>query len=269
MKSIKKMMSVLLLASVMVACESREDWYERINPAAKIYLSEVGNDEQTPNDTISVSLRFGEEKNIKYSVNDNFSLTDNYIFYYNDVEGGKFSMYQDMDNHYLRIKSLTNALEQDSKVYEYKVPVYVKDYYEKVTYALIKVTLKANQAPIPDMDYSALTSDGANGKYEYDFSAEGSSDPDGDDVVAYEYLFDGTPRKSKYAFIYETDKEGNEITNHLPSNAAYGGTYIYATKLSAVKHAFQSTGNHTVHIRCKDSQGCWSEWKEWKITIKD
>lgn len=263
------MMSVLLIASVMVACESREDWYERINPAAKIYLSEVGNDEQAPNDTISVSLRFGEEKNIKYSVNDNFSLTDNYIFYYNDVEGGKFSMYQDAENHYLRIKSLTNALEQDSKVYEYKVPVYVKDYYEKVTYALIKVTLKANQAPIPALSYSALSADGANPKYEFLFSAEESVDPDGDDIVAYEYLFDGTPRKSNSKYIYEKDKNGKEITNHMPGNAAFGGTYIYATKLDAVKHAFQSTGNHTAYVRCKDSWGCWSNWKELKLVIKE
>lgn len=99
--------------------------------------------------------------------------------------------------------------------------------------------------------------------------SRGSIDSDGDEIIAYEYLFDGTPRISTYTFIYEADKDGHEITNHMPGYAAFGGTYIYATKLEAVKHAFQSAGNHTAYVRCKDSWGCWSEWKEWKITIKD
>ena len=88
-------------------------------------------------------------------------------------------------------------------------------------------------------------------------SPSGSVEPSAENSYSY---FGLTP---------EPDKNGKEITNHMPGNAAYGGTYIYATKLSAVKHAFQSSGSHTAYVRCKDSWGCWSSWKEVKLVIKE
>ena len=265
---LKHIITLTLLAGILSACESREDWYERINPAAEISLKEIGG-EGVANDTINISMRFGEKKKVEYVVSDNFSLEKNYTFYFNDVDNEPFKLYQDFSAGEICIESLTDAKAQENKNYTYKVIMYVKDYYEKVSYAYINLTIQPNQPPVPELKYSELSGSGVNPKYEYEFSAEGSSDPDGDDIVAYEYLFDGTPRKSSDKFIYETDKNGKEITNHMPGNAAYGGTYIYATKLSAVKHAFQSSGSHTAYVRCKDSWGCWSSWKEVKLVIKE
>lgn len=265
---LKHIISITLIAGILSACESRTDWYEKINTPAEIKLQEAGRYDVMPSDTIEVSLRFGEKKIIEYSVSDNFSMNDNYTFYLkSDVEN--LVVNQDAESKVISIESLINALEQDDKAYTYNLPIYVKDYYERESAALIKITLQANRAPIPSLSYSELSADGANPKYEFLFSAEESVDPDGDDIVAYEYLFDGTPRKSNSKFIYEKDKNGKEITNHMPGNAAFGGTYIYATKLDAVKHAFQSTGNHTAYVRCKDSWGCWSSWKELKLVIKE
>ena len=265
---LKHIISITLIAGILSACESRMDWYEHINPSAVIELQEKDNYAQEPNDTIDVTLRFGEKKMIEYRISDNFSLDDNYVFYLKQ-EVQNISVNQDADNSVISIESLIGALEQDDKTYTCNVPLYIKDYYNKESVALVRVTMQANRAPIPELTYSALSSGGANPKYEFEFSAEGSIDPDGDEIIAYEYLFDGTPRNSKYTFIYEKDKEGNDITNHLPGYAAFGGTYIYATKFEAVKHAFQSAGNHTAYVRCKDSWGCWSTWKELKLVIKE
>lgn len=266
---VKYIMIISLIAGILSACESRVDWYEQLNTSAEITLEEVGNKDAIPGDTIDVSMRYGEKKEITYSINDNFSIDNNYVFYLKNFDVADLLVQQDAAAGVIRIISNADTTLQDEKTYTHKIPMYVKDYYEKESVALIRLTLKANEAPIPALEYNAVTSGGANAQYEFEFSAEESIDPDGDEIVAYEYLFDGTPRNSKYAYIYETDANGKEIKNHMPGYAAYGGTYIYATKFAAVKHAFQSAGNHTAYVRCKDSWGCWSTWKELKLVIKE
>ena len=269
MKNFKNIIPLLFIACTFVACESRVDWFEKNNSPAQIALQEIGNEQSNPSNVIEVSFRYGESIDILYNISDEVYSTSMNTFYMKDNYDGKIEVSQDIWSKTISIKSLLNKCEQDSNTYTFNVMLYTKDFYGVESSAEIIVKQSPNLPPKPNLKYTSLKGDGIDPKYEYEFSTEGSYDSDGDDIVAYEYLFDGIIRKSDYIFMYETDKEGNEITNHLPGNAAYGGTYIYATKLSAVKHAFQSTGNHTVHIRCKDSQGCWSEWKEWKITIKD
>ena len=62
--------------------------------------------------------------------------------------------------------------------------------------------------------------------------ADASIDPDGDEVVAYEYLIGGKViyNKAGYEGDYET------VANPNPGHAGTEGTYIISTPLSSIKH---------------------------------
>lgn len=82
-------------------------------------------------------------------------------------------------------------------------------------------------------------------------------------VQKYEFCIDGniapynvqSPRFEEIEGVWQSGK------------AAYGGTYIVATALSEVRHAFQSEGEHTIYYRCMDNAGGWSTWREEIIII--
>lgn len=93
-------------------------------------------------------------------------------------------------------------------------------------------------------------------------SLASSYDRDGN-VWKYEYCIDGN------VLTYD------EKDNHLEfiegvwqgGNAAFGGTYITATELNEIRHAFQTEGEHTIHYRCMDNNGAWSTWREEKVLV--
>ena len=136
------------------------------------------------------------------------------------------------------------------------------DYYGKSSSSSMRLHVRSNQPPVVNIACTPLTENGADPHYEYAISAQESYDPDGDDIVAYEYLIDGKVRGVTEGMGYDFIQ--SQVGDGL---AGTGGTYIYATSLSSVKHAFQSDGAHVIRVRCKDSKGMWSRWQLLQIDL--
>jgi len=90
-----------------------------------------------------------------------------------------------------------------------------------------------------------------------------SYDEDGS-VVKYEYCIDGNI--AKYTGTANRFEKIEGVWQG--GKAAYGGTYITATAISEINHAFQEAGEHVVYYRCMDNMGAWSLWNKKTITIK-
>lgn len=132
------------------------------------------------------------------------------------------------------------------------------------------VDICQNSQPVADLRVSKLDGD----SWDYSISASGS-DADDDDIVMYEYLFDGKTKepenKIKYYSVYKD--VNNQWVNASSKDfyleeTALSGELIVPTKLSTVKHSFNKTGTHNVAVRCLDARGCWSEWVKETIEIK-
>ena len=86
------------------------------------------------------------------------------------------------------------------------------------------------------------------------------SDPDRDDIIAYEYCIDGKTIGSRSVYDTSNSSSGGQ--------AAYNGTYITRTSLSSVNHVFQESGAHTVSVRCQDKWLNWSAWTSQELIIE-
>lgn len=122
------------------------------------------------------------------------------------------------------------------------------------------VSLWGDCPPMPVLEVGAV--DGH--PMERVLSMAKSYDKDGF-VQKYEFCIDGniapynvkSPRFEAIEGVWQSGK------------AAYGGTYIVATALSEVRHAFQSEGEHTIYYRCMDNAGGWSTWKKETIEVEN
>ncbi len=129
------------------------------------------------------------------------------------------------------------------------------DFYNKLGvkgYANVILVLQPNRPPKPEIEVTQISG------MEYTISAAKSTDPNGKEIIRYEYLIDGEPI-SEAGYYWEE--------NCLDGRAAVGGTYIKCTSLTSVNHAFQTTGQHKVYVRCEDKWGLWSKWVEKEVTI--
>lgn len=126
--------------------------------------------------------------------------------------------------------------------------------------AYFTVSLWGDCPPMPVLEVGAV--DGH--PMERVLSMAKSYDKDGF-VQKYEFCIDGniapynakSPRFEAIEGVWQSGK------------AAYGGTYIVATALSEVRHAFQSEGEHTIYYRCMDNVGGWSTWKKEIVVVND
>ena len=141
-----------------------------------------------------------------------------------------------------------------------RLRVVLKDVFDNEYNCYVQVRVLGDCPPVPVLEVKAV-----DGKpMERTFSMKGSYDKDGS-VVKYEYCFDGNTVNyragdNRFDFIEGKWQSGK---------AAYGGTYITATAIDEVNHAFQETGEHTVCYRCMDNLGAWSTWKKQSITINE
>lgn len=119
----------------------------------------------------------------------------------------------------------------------------------------LHVNLKGNRFPMPKVSVE----DGQT-YMEKKIIVDADCDPDGDEVVLYEYLIDGHP----------LGRRGYEFEEEHPSpqsgRGGYDGTYVSTTR-NCIFHAFQSLGEHVIAVRCKDRWGFWSDWEKKVVMI--
>lgn len=149
-----------------------------------------------------------------------------------------------------------------SGLYQVNLKLTATNTFGSESYFNFFVQIYPNNQPVADFIFHKL--DGNN--MDYSISAFGT-DLDGDDIVMYEYLFDGKIKehenKIKYYSVYQNSQSVWEMSNNKDfyiEETALSGELIAPTKLSEIKHSFNKAGNHNVAVRCLDSKGCWSEW---------
>lgn len=129
------------------------------------------------------------------------------------------------------------------------------------------VKMLVNEPPVVDIDVVDI--EGMEKRIVVD-----AKDPEGMEVIAYEYCFNGKATWLRQAYEYEQhrlyEKTIYERTKPEPINDSRLDKemlYIPSTKLSSINHAFQSKGKHIIMVRAKDKLGCWSAWKSKEITV--
>lgn len=134
----------------------------------------------------------------------------------------------------------------------------IKDIFDNIYALHVRVHLVGDCPPIPVLKVKEI----AGHPKERTLSLADSYDKDGV-VTKYEFCIDGNIASYK-----NYDNRFDEFSGVWQSGkAAYGGTYITATTISEVNHAFQETGEHIVYYRCMDNKGAWSTWKKEIINI--
>lgn len=156
----------------------------------------------------------------------------------------------------------------------------------------INLFLKINyySAPIPEIEVKRCE-DITDG-YVYDITIT-ATDPDGDDVIKYDYYFDPeitekTALKGYYGGYtpygatldldyygdlenYDSYRYGYELDGFFEKNVPWdkpiGGVHNGPTTFSSIKWAFQQPERHTIYYRCMDNTGLWSYWKEYSFYI--
>lgn len=102
-----------------------------------------------------------------------------------------------------------------------------------------------------------------------------ASDPEKLGIKAYEYSINSDFERNldAYEYINYIRSGLSEYEISKPNREKYGDhsqemVYIPATKLSSIKHAFQTSGKHVVWVRAQDNLGYWSPWKSKEIFIE-
>lgn len=239
---------------VLASCESRKDVYELNNKEPQVSLS-LKADFIDCADTVNVSLRHGKSSYVFYRMTDDrpdflgpLQITNICPQY----EGSLFlTALKANDGITIQVADTSDRICRDIQhhtVFECSV----QDYYGKEGKAYINVTSVRNNTPVVSFTIEKISG------MEYEVKT-GCTDPDGDGIVLYEYLFDGEVIFNEDAFEIDNPAPGQPCAN--PGRAAIGGTYIVGTTLTHVKHSFQYGGVHTVYVRCKDSDGLWCKWE--------
>ncbi|HOU69093.1 MAG TPA: hypothetical protein PKW49_11060, partial [Paludibacteraceae bacterium] len=266
---------------------TRDDYfYDHCDePTVEIHGEEVeGSGSNTGLKFLKINLKWGESKTV------NFNFIDQYdgdiIEYEIKPWGGSpDSEYTDnemktFNNKYFEVtldktlktltltdktKSALDHLVGDNSICDYDL---VFQAYLKLRNKLGKegrvnvlITFTGNNCPKPKIGIK----DTENNMEKFIY-IDPQCDPDGDEVVKYEYCIDGNVK-----FIY--DEGGYEIQGFYSEpeiqsgESAWNGTYITATSLNEIRHAFQQKGNHNIYVRCQDKWGKWSGWINQKINI--
>lgn len=256
----KKIYFLILLAVFITSCETREDINMKRNTSPEIYVSKTDN---------NVNL---------VELTDTLKKTDSSVYYFKSLDDSNINLTHTLELEFLdenatikdsvtvnineqrgEIQVITNLNDKtiNSTSYKFNVYIMVIDNYGLSARAKISITLIENRPPIPQVVFNKISNT------EYEISAENSIDPDGDEIVAYEYLIDGKIiyNKPGYEGEYET------VANPNPGHAGTEGTYIISTPLSSIKHNFQveNVNDFKVYVRVKDSRGLWSAWSQFSL----
>ncbi|MCQ2189308.1 MAG: hypothetical protein MJZ00_05295 [Paludibacteraceae bacterium] len=165
----------------------------------------------------------------------------------------------------------------------------------------VVVKIKPNRQPVPEITATCVNSE----TNEYKITV-GGVDPDGHKIEKWSYVFDYIPFELGSKTLTEHHMNGNvgEMENILDGYLYYDWfvrphmehgieeecfywftfgmskeevqkefknkevDFITPTTKNEVYHVFQSKGEHTISVRCKDEYGLWSDYKTEKIYIE-
>ena len=277
-----KKLSILLtgaMALLLCACESREDVFSHRNQTPEVMIS-LSPDFADSTATLEMAMRFGEQRKIYFHIADDnlqnsenpfelgysAQIVDAIVVDAETAQKVKGDLEVALSGDMIYLTQLSDKHQRLASVVRYTVELICRDAYDVESKATILLTVSENKAPDVSLAYAPVST---NDTYSGQTYTEGwgyvltatATDPDGDEIVAYEYLF----------------AEDNEVTvsaaamesNYLTTAAASGGSYIRVTTLTEVYHIFQRTGNKSVWVRAKDAFGMWSAWQKTEITISD
>lgn len=246
--------------TILVSCETRDDLFHKFNDVPNVYVNTQNRKFDTKESVAQIILRHGEQKTIYFDYTDDYiqtGLNVSFQVYSEQSIPEYIKCTLDHDSRKLVIEDILPQHTLNDKVVKFTVKIVVSDYYGDKGEAVINVIDYDNNPPVPVIKTDVIH------QMEYSISAAETTDPDLDEVVAYEYLIDGEITTDKYG--YEDNENPKYVLN--PGMAAIKGTYIISTPLSTVKHAFQTSGTHIIYVRAKDSLGLWSAWSRINIDI--
>lgn len=200
-----------------------------------------------------------------YGIKSNKSLYITDISYNSDNESPRLITNEISENDFRNLgfggstASLSQTLRSDTAatlLNSSDIYLHYEDVFGNKNTFHVKLHFWGDVPPIPVLDVENVDGN----PMEKTLSMKGSYDKDGS-IVKYEYCIDGNVITSYGNGTYDAD------TYARSGEGAYGGTYITATSLDEVKHAFQTAGEHTIYYRCMDNVGVWSAWKKKTINL--
>lgn len=242
---------------VLSACENRDDVFKNNNTAPVILLAD-NEQMMDANDTLQISMRYGQSLTLYYEYNDNYTIKDSLLFGVMIHEGKQQSISAKRIAHTnkIYIENLQPATTLTDSITKATICIALEDYYQVQGSAWIQLRVQANQPPVPSFRIHKKS------QREYRISAQATSDPENDEVVAYEYVI-GSQSADELVYNkpgYETENFNVYVPNANAGRAAKGGTYIVATPIQDINHVFQSEGMYSISVRAKDQIGLWSKW---------
>lgn len=252
--------TILLSALLLTGCETRKDIFHQFNSAPEVYLNTQAREFTDKTSNITLLLRHGLQQTVFFDYTDDYmdsGLNVEYAVISENPQSLCLTFSLDPESRKLVVKDTLPQTTINDKVVKCTVKITVSDYYGDKGEAIINIADYDNLPPEPVIAISHIQ------KMEYKIDASASVDKESDEIVAYEYLIDGETT------ILESGYENPSVPSSLqnPGMAGKKGTYIVSTPLSYVKHAFQTTGTHTVCVRVKDSLGLWSAWKSTSVDV--
>lgn len=285
----RKIFKVFLLTVLPTAmsillpnCDTREDWFQKEGEGATFIIqagdsTDIINLSEVKNKVYNIKLSkidewhfYSDTLNLKISAITNKSIVPSQVTFVtkeSEINLPTMSWYYkddgSIDCFYFDDISKCRFFRNDTEA-DYiggtRLRLEIKDIFDNIYYCYVTINMYSDCPPMPLL--KVLDVDGK--PLEKVLSLSDSYDTDGY-IKKYEYCIDGNI--VKYTI---NDKHFETITGNWQSGkAAYGGTYITATSLSEVNHAFQEYGEHTVYYRCMDNMGAWSTWKKDIIEIKE
>lgn len=256
--------SFVLLVLCCIGCENRNDIFKHTNTAPIILLADNELMDKA-NDTLRISMRYGETCTLHYAYNDNYGVKDSLLFATLIHEGKLNSLHarRVAKTNKIVVESLLPTTTLTDTITKATIHIALEDYYHIKGSAWIEVSVKSNQPPTPAFTVSMRDS------MECKIEAQNSKDPEGDNIVAYEYVI-GSQLADELVYNqmgYESEVFNPYTPNANAGRAAMGGTYIVATPIHTIQHVFQEKGHYSISVRCKDAVGLWSKWSTSYVEI--
>lgn len=256
----KKLYFIIPLILLITSCETREDINRNKNKSPEVYLSLDKSDNYVKElvDTLKMSesavyyFKSSDDSNLSLMHSVELEFVDNKL----DFKDSVLVSLNEASGE-LVVENILDSKRITEDTYSFNVYLLATDIYGMSSKAKLTIVLRSNRSAVPNVEFSQISAT------EYEISAENSIDPDGDEIVAYEYLIDGKIiyNKAGYEGEYET------VANPNPGHAGTEGTYIISTPLSSIKHNFQveNVNDFKVYVRVKDSRGLWSSWYQFSL----